>query len=207
MCTSQCLGCYRLYGNLLLYFLAFLLLLRGGIFPIILSSLLRVLVKLGGGLPTYKYKTSHPCAGMNTENRTMNTDYILYLLNPNYKTPHLGTSEGMEGLINDRIALMELSEIMQANLKLTDNALAQCIELGQSLQYGDYKITHAKPRSTFNKAAFEAKYPADQYPHLYNRKVVPIPAADLKKAISGTEYNKFLETSTRGGSINVKHQE
>lgn len=136
----------------------------------------------------------------------MNPEHILYILDPNYKPPHPSTREGMEALIGDKIALMELTEIMQANLELIDDELAQSIEPGKSLQYGDFKITHAKPRSMFDKAAFEKKYPADKYPHLYDRKIVPIPAAALKKVISGSEYNAFLKASGRGGAITVKHQ-
>lgn len=140
------------------------------------------------------------------ENMTMNPEHILYLLDPNYKPPHPGTAEGMEALIGDKIALMELTEIMQANLELIDDELAQSIEPGKSLQYGDFKITHAKPRSTFDKAAFEKKYPAEKYPHLYDRKIVPIPAAALRKAIPNGEYNALLKASGRGGAITVKHQ-
>ena len=136
----------------------------------------------------------------------MNPDHILYLLDPNYKPPHPSTREGIEALIGDKIALMELAEIIQANLELINDELAQTIELGKSMQYGNLRITHAKPRSTFDKAAFEKTYPADQYPHLYDQKIVPIPAAALKKVLSGSKYNAFLKTSTRGGSINVKHQ-
>lgn len=136
----------------------------------------------------------------------MNPEHILYLLDPNYKPPHPSTREGMEALIGDKIALMELTEIMQANLELVDDELAQSIEPGKSLQYGDFKITHAKPRSTFDKAAFEKKYPAEKYPHLYDRKIVPIPAAALRKAIPNGEYNALLKTSGRGGAITVKHQ-
>ena len=140
------------------------------------------------------------------ENMTMNPEHILYLLDPNYKPPQPDTPEGMEALIADKIALMELAEIIRADLELIDDELAQSIEPGKSLQYGDFKITHAKPRSTFDKVAFEKKYPADKYPHLYDRKIVPIPAAALKKVISGSEYNAFLKTSGRGGAITVKHQ-
>lgn len=136
----------------------------------------------------------------------MNPNHILYLLDPNYKPPQPNTTEGMEALISDKIALMELAEIIQANLELIDDELAQSIEPGKSLQYGDFKITHTKPRSTFDKAAFEKTYPATQYPHLYEQKTALIPAAALKKVISGSEYNAFLKTSARGGSINVKHQ-
>lgn len=112
----------------------------------------------------------------------------------------------MEALIGDKIALMELAEIIQANLELIDDELAQSIEPGKTLQYGNFKITHAKPRSTFDKAAFEKKYPAEKYPHLYAQKVAPIPAAALKKAISSSEYNALLKTSSRGGAITVKYQ-
>lgn len=136
----------------------------------------------------------------------MNPDHILYLLDPNYKPPHPNTREGMEALIGDKIALMELAEIIQANLELIDDELAQSIEPGKTLQYGNFKITHAKPRSTFDKAAFEKKYPAEKYPHLYAQKVAPIPAAALKKAISSSEYNALLKTSSRGGAITVKYQ-
>ena len=123
----------------------------------------------------------------------MNPDHILYLLDPNYKPPHPGTREGMEALIGDKITLMELAEIIRAGLELIDDELAQCIEPGKSLQYGDFKITHAKPRSTFDKAAFEKTYPATKYPHLYEQKTALIPAAALKKVISGSEYNAFRE--------------
>ena len=136
----------------------------------------------------------------------MNPNHILYLLDPNYKPPQPNTTEGMEALISDKIALMELAEIIQANLELIDDELAQSIEPGKSLQYGDFKITHTKPRSTFDKAAFEKTYPATQYPHLYEQKTVLIPAVALKKVVPSSEYNAFLKTSTRGGSINVKHQ-
>ena len=129
----------------------------------------------------------------------MNPEHILYLLDPNYKPPHPNTREGMEALIGDKIALMELAEIIQANLELIDDELAQSIEPGKTLQY-------AKPRSTFDKAAFEKKYPAEKYPHLYAQKVAPIPAAALKKAISSSEYNALLKTSSRGGAITVKYQ-
>lgn len=136
----------------------------------------------------------------------MNPEHILYLLDPNYKPPQPDTPEGMEALISDKITLMELAEIIRADLELIDDELAQTIELGKSMQYGDFKITHIKPRSTFDKAAFEKKYPADKYPHLYTQKVAPIPAAALKKAIPSGEYNAFLKTSGRGGAITVKYQ-
>lgn len=136
----------------------------------------------------------------------MNPNHILYLLDPNYKPPQPDTPEGLEALITDKITLMELAEIIRADLELIDDELAQSIEPGKSLQYGDFKITHAKPRSTFDKAAFEKKYPADKHPHLYAQKTVPIPAAELKKAISGSEYNALMKTSSRGGAIMVKHQ-
>lgn len=136
----------------------------------------------------------------------MNPEHILYLLDPNYKPPHPSTREGMEALIGDKIALMELTEIMQANLELVDDELAQSIEPGKSLQYGDFKITHAKPRSTFDKATFEKTYPATQYPHLYEQKTTLIPAAALRKVVPSSEYNVFLKTSGRGGAITVKHQ-
>lgn len=140
------------------------------------------------------------------ENMTMNPEHILYLLDPIYKPPQPNTTEGMEALISDKIALMELTEIIQANLELIDDELAQSIELGKSLQYWEFKITHAKPRSTFDKAAFEKTYPAAQYPHLYEQKTALIPAAALRKVVPSSEYNMFLKTSTKGGSINVKHQ-
>lgn len=136
----------------------------------------------------------------------MNPEHILYLLDPNYKPPQPDTPEGTEALISDKITLMELAEIIRADLELIDDELAQSIEPGKSLQYGDFKITHIKPRSTFDKAAFEKKYPADKYPHLYTQKVAPIPAAALKKAIPSGEYNAFLKTSGRGGAITVKYQ-
>jgi hypothetical protein len=136
----------------------------------------------------------------------MNPEHILYLLDPNYKPPHPSTREGIEALIGDKIALMELAEIIQANLELIDDELAQTIEPGKSMQYGNLRITHAKPRSTFDKAAFEKKYPAEKYPHLYDQKAVPIPAAALRKVISASEYNAFLKASGRGGAITVKHQ-
>lgn len=136
----------------------------------------------------------------------MNPEHILYLLDPNYKPPHPSTREGMEALISDKIALMELAEIVQANLELIDDELAQSIEPGKSLQYGEFKITHAKPRSTFDKAAFEKTYPAAKYPHLYEQKTALIPAAALKKVVPSSEYNVFLKTSGRGGAITVKHQ-
>lgn len=136
----------------------------------------------------------------------MNPEHILYLLDPNYKPPQPDTPEGTKALISDKITLMELAEIIRADLELIDDELAQSIEPGKSLQYGDFKITHIKPRSTFDKAAFEKKYPADKYPHLYTQKVSPIPAAALKKAIPSGEYNAFLKTSGRGGAITVKYQ-
>lgn len=136
----------------------------------------------------------------------MNSEHILYLLDPNYKPPQPSTPEGLEALIADKITLTELAEIIRANLELIDDELAQSIEPGKSLQYGDFKITHAKPRSTFDKAAFEKKYPADKYPHLYDQKIVPIPAAALRKAIPNGEYNALLKASGRGGAITVKHQ-
>jgi hypothetical protein len=134
----------------------------------------------------------------------MNPEYILYLLNPNYRAPSSNTAEGFEELVTDRIALEELTKIIQANLELIDDELGRSVEAGKSIQYGDYKITHSKPRSSFDKTSFEKKYPASKYPDLYEQKTVLNSVTVLRKQIPAEAYNEFLKTSNKSGSISIK---